>query len=175
MTVEYGVTYLLNGTPNDVMEYKVHPDYNTRTFQYDVGLVRVNTSMVFSATVHSIRLPYTRPATGTTSRIIGWGASFEGGPAMAALLAAEVNLISDTECRLVFGSKFLPSMLCAYTSGKDACQGDSGGPLVVNTELVGIVSWGIGCARPNLPGVYTDVLYVRNWVISNAHALEFNI
>ena len=51
------------------------------------------------------------------------------------------------------------NMLCAWANGTDGCQGDSGGPLVVkgNTPeeelLVGVVSWGLGCAEEEFPGV----------------------
>ncbi len=56
-------------------------------------------------------------------------------------------------------------MLCAGNlkhGGIDACQGDSGGPLVRHDAAghvveVGIVGWGVGCARPGDPGVYTQV------------------
>ncbi|TIU90217.1 MAG: trypsin-like serine protease, partial [Mesorhizobium sp.] len=68
-----------------------------------------------------------------------------------------------------YGGAITENMLCLgeKTGGKDSCQGDSGGPAVLMLEppqLVGIVSWGEGCARPDLYGVYTRVSAVKDWV-----------
>jgi hypothetical protein len=64
-------------------------------------------------------------------------------------------------------------MLCAGVSGggKDSCQGDSGGPIFnADGEQVGVVSWGIGCARASFPGVYSRVSGAIDWIESNACA-----
>ena len=61
----------------------------------------------------------------------------------------------------------------AVDGGMDSCQGDSGGPVAVrNVEdtdwlLMGITSWGSGCAQPGRPGVYTKVSNYLNWININ--------
>uniref|UniRef100_A0A3Q1IHJ5 Peptidase S1 domain-containing protein n=1 Tax=Anabas testudineus TaxID=64144 RepID=A0A3Q1IHJ5_ANATE len=64
------------------------------------------------------------------------------------------------------------NMMCAGlpAGGKDTCQGDDGGPLVIkqNSHWIqgGVTSFGIGCALPNLPGVYTRVSQYQSWINS---------
>ncbi|GIY83964.1 phenoloxidase-activating factor 2 [Caerostris extrusa] len=62
-----------------------------------------------------------------------------------------------------------PGFLCAGgEAGKDACTGDGGSPLVCTSNglwyVVGLVSWGIGCGQPGIPGVYINVLYYVDWI-----------
>ena len=52
--------------------------------------------------------------------------------------------------------------------GVGSCQGDSGGPLVCPSNnkwyLMGTVTGGVGCARPNRFAVYADVLALKTWL-----------
>ena len=63
------------------------------------------------------------------------------------------------------------SKMCGYLQGTDSCQGDSGGPLTVQEDgrwtIVGVVSYGIGCARPGYAGVYARVTNYLNWINQN--------
>ena len=64
------------------------------------------------------------------------------------------------------------------TGGKDSCQGNSGGPLVQYSEggnqgratLIGVVSWGRGCARSGSPGFYANVAHFRDWIKKHSSA-----
>lgn len=80
-------------------------------------------------------------------------------------------VIADDVCEDMYYALFYDydrRMMCAGLpeGGADACQGDSGGPLVADGVQVGIVSWGYGCARPEAPGVYTEVAHYADWVKS---------
>lgn len=102
---------------------------------------------------------------GSPVDISGWGDTSEFGGTPGTLQAATVNVIDDGTCGSDYGGDFDPStMVCAgfQSGGVDTCAGDSGGPLEApipsgGYRLVGITSWGEGCAEPGFPGIYTRV------------------
>ena len=116
-----------------------------------------------------------------TFTISGWGAASEGGAQQRYLLKATVPFVSDATCNsaaMYNGEVIATDEICAgYTAGGvDTCQGDSGGPMFrldANNAWVqvGIVSWGDGCARPNKPGVYSQVSYFSAAIKSAAASL----
>lgn len=97
--------------------------------------------------------------------VSGWGSTSETGSTVDTLRSAAVPVTDDATCASEYGSNFDPStMVCAgfQSGGADTCYGDSGGPMQVPLDdgdyrLVGITSWGAGCAEPNFSGVYTRV------------------
>lgn len=116
-----------------------------------------------------------------TFTVAGWGATTPDGPQSDLLREATVDFVDDETCAAAGGSyvDLVPEEeICAGVpeGGVDSCQGDSGGPLFrpdADGEIVqvGIVSWGEGCARPNKPGVYTQVSYFASTIASAAASL----
>jgi secreted trypsin-like serine protease len=117
-----------------------------------------------------------------TFTVAGWGATSEGGAQSRYLMKADVPFVSDPTCAGAGGSYsglIYDEEICAgymSTGGVDTCQGDSGGPMFKRNAAgqwvqVGITSWGIGCARPNAPGVYTEVRYFANDIRAAAQSL----
>jgi trypsin len=96
---------------------------------------------------------------GTQLRALGWGRTSENGKTSRFLMQATVPVLPDDFCVDTYPQFVKADMFCAgYEEGKvDTCQGDSGGPIVVQGKLVGVTSWGEGCARRNKPGVYVRI------------------
>lgn len=104
--------------------------------------------------------------------VTGWGRTTEGGSTSEKLQKAQVPYVESAICNGpdAYKGKVLPHMMCAgfRDGGVDSCQGDSGGPLVLKGKdgavLVGVVSWGEGCAQKLRYGVYTRVANFRGWI-----------
>jgi trypsin len=112
----------------------------------------------------------------------------KGGSLSSTLLKAKVTILANSICAGQYGSMTFvgANMLCAAAPGKDTCQvslsrdyflklyfteyfkiflqGDSGGPIFVNGVVVGITSYGYGCADPDYAGVYTRVSSYVGWI-----------
>ncbi|KAK8761462.1 hypothetical protein V5799_027269 [Amblyomma americanum] len=109
--------------------------------------------------------------------VSGWGTTREGGSLSMDLMAVSVPVTSDVNCALQYvqastltSAYDKQTMFCAGApmGGKDSCQGDSGGPAIQYSNgtavLVGIVSFGQGCARLTHAGVYTRVSNYIDWI-----------
>uniref|UniRef100_A0A3Q2PAP5 trypsin n=1 Tax=Fundulus heteroclitus TaxID=8078 RepID=A0A3Q2PAP5_FUNHE len=146
-----------------------HPDYNPRTQDSDIMLIKLSQPVVLNDYVRPAMLPSQCASAGTMCQISGWGnirPSDEGSRYPHKLQCLEVPLLSDDSCFNAYPFQITENMICAgyLEGGKDSCQGDSGGPMVCKGELQGVVSWGHGCAQRNKPGVYTKVCNYVSWI-----------
>lgn len=154
-----------------VAELIPHPDYNTLNSRNDIAIFRLASPLVFNQNVSAANIPPSGFETELTLKAIGWGTTTEGGSIPDPLQEVNVPFHTDGECRALYTlvSYIYKEMICAGEDGHDSCQGDSGGPLTSTdadgkTTLVGITSFGVGCARPRYPGVYTEVSYYSDWI-----------
>ncbi|XP_035244819.1 trypsin-3-like [Anguilla rostrata] len=146
----------------------VKTGYNYRTFDNDIMLLKLSHPAILNVNIQPALLPNSSspelPA-GTTCTVSGWGVtqiySYYLSP---ELRAVDVQVIDH--CWYYYYWRITDNMLCAGSpfGGKDSCQGDSGGPLICKGYLEGIVSWGISCANPYFPGVYTKVRNYVDWI-----------
>lgn len=156
------------GEIHRLRNYLVHEEYNNgdnRVWkQYDIALIWLVTPVMLSIYAYPIALSSTVPAAGSDVLVTGFGKNNQRGAALH-LQSVHLKIVNSSDCAAILGEKYITEVtLCAAADGKDACQGDSGGPLVQGNKLVGIVSWGKGCADRRYPGVYTNVVVLRKWI-----------
>jgi secreted trypsin-like serine protease len=155
-----------DGVEVPVSQVWIDPDYSMRNNTWDVAVLTLADPQPGRAVLPLVAQGQSAPyRAGTNATVLGWGDLRGDGDYAAVLHSVQVPLIADATCARDYpggaDGAFQPStMVCAgeqTTGGRDACQGDSGGPLVVAGRLVGLVSWGTGCAEAGHPGVYTRV------------------
>ncbi|XP_064114231.1 transmembrane protease serine 11D-like isoform X3 [Macrobrachium nipponense] len=157
-----------------IVEVIIHPEFSPRSdFSNDLSLVKLEKPVGFTSSIIPICLATLEddPLPSNATVVVGWGHTQSGGSWSRKLQSVSVAAISLEECQTLYEGTFVitPVMLCAYSPGKDACQGDSGGGLVRLASdgrwvLVGIVSFGKGCAEDNAPGVYARVSSFNSWI-----------
>ncbi|GAB3938314.1 serine protease [Kribbella albertanoniae] len=147
----------------------VHPAYSTTTNRNDFAVLTLTKPMTG---VPLLRLETSPRADrrGAVPTVYGWGDTNGTGPE-DTLQKLAVPDLGDATCLGIKGyaenGYTAAANICAgYLDGTgDACQGDSGGPLVMNGRLLGIVSWGRGCAEPQYPGVYAEIAPVAKTLL----------
>lgn len=161
----------------EVEETFFHPLHQWGSLSYDFALVK----LAEDSTAQTVALGEVSSTTllGAPMTVVGWGDITEGGASSDLLQIVEVPIVDRLTCQeqlRPFESIGAPltvdeTMFCAgvIEGGRDACQGDSGGPIFFNDpiygfQLMGVVSWGIGCARENLSGVYGEIGSARLWI-----------
>ncbi|KRX85185.1 Transmembrane protease serine 2 [Trichinella nativa] len=141
-----------------------HPFFNKSIRPaYDIAVLQLLKPAVENSSKSLVCLPTSDVAPGQKCIVTGWGRTVEGGSPSKMLQQIKVPILTNAECNAPsrYSGFVSPTMFCAGfdEGGRDSCQGDSGGPLVCEQdgiwELRGTVSWGIGCARPMRPGVYS--------------------
>ncbi|KAM9715737.1 polyserase-2 [Menidia menidia] len=179
--VSLGRQTLRGENPNEisrtVSRVIIHPGYGS-AYDHDIALLRLSSPVEFTAYVRPVCLAASGSvfSSGTASWVTGWGSVREGVPLPSpqTLQEVEVPIIGNRQCSCLNShDRITDNMICAglLKGGKDSCQGDSGGPLVSKQGSIwvqsGIVSFGFGCARPSLPGVYSRVSRYQSWIDSH--------
>ena len=173
--------YSPHGITLKMKDYHIHPKHRSFDYgdTYDFALIELQEKIDFKTSrlkpIEIITPEFAQMgglAEGKMTTVYGWGATTEDGRFPHILHEVSVPLVSRERGNASdsYDGRIDESMILAGIDegGKDACQGDSGGPLVLDEKgkklLIGVVSWGEGCARPNYYGVYSNVAVAYPWI-----------
>jgi len=149
-------------------------DYDSQSIDNDIAILRLEKDITFTDSIVPACLPTDKSKTyaGQAATVSGWGTTSSGGSTSDVLKETQVEILADSASQCTpYGNPLMSGKMCAYTQGTDSCQGDSGGPLVLKEDgrntLVGVVSYGNGCASPGFAGVYARVTHYLDWINTN--------
>jgi len=169
--------------------YVIHSNYQVGGVFNDIAVIKQQVPFDFGPNSFPVCLPKSDMCLTEKYKVkaTGWGKLVEGGSSPSKMQEIEQYIEKYGDCDWfmsnAFGNPFGHyltlheicaggRMLPGDNVWKDTCQGDSGGPLSymdgnnVGT-VMGVVSWGIGCARPGYPGMYTRVTNYLDWIYTN--------
>ncbi|WP_017667679.1 serine protease [Sandarakinorhabdus sp. AAP62] len=187
--VRLGNIDLKAATPMKIDRIILHGDYRRYgNKQHDIALLHLVHDTATRADIAAAAAPARLPGPRMRQlrpeddlKVTGWGHVSERkagatrsvtGAAMRSsqvLLEGQLRLLDESECRKVpdYVQTLNPGVLCVgpgTSAQQDSCQGDSGGPLTRQRILVGLVSTGVGCGRPGVPALYTNVAHYADWI-----------
>jgi len=166
LTVLVGTNDLQNGgTYYKVEKYFSHEKYNRPRFANDVAVIQVKGTIEFNDRVQPIEPSPDQVNDGDELTLTGWGRLRAGGALPKRLQIIKLKALSTKTCkRTSLGGNVHDSHICTFTRvGEGACNGDSGGPLVFKNKVVGVVNFGMPCAR-GAPDGYASVAYLYDWI-----------
>ncbi|XP_068005842.1 acrosin-like [Melanerpes formicivorus] len=178
-----GITYFNNPGPEaqlrHVRRILLHRGYDNDTMSNDIALLELDRPVQCGYHVQLACVPdaSVRVSELTNCWVSGWGSTrARSGHLPLGLQEAKVYLINLQVCNSSHwyaGAVHSHNLCAGYPQGRiDTCQGDSGGPLVCKAKnadyfwLVGVTSWGTGCARVRKPGIYTSTQHFYNWILA---------
>ncbi|XP_030572759.1 trypsin-3-like [Drosophila novamexicana] len=147
-----------------------HSEYTLRPITNDIGILLLKSEMQPNENFVAIMpLPDEHATAGLKCTVVGWGHAVENGPIPDEAVSADLTILPYEFCNTF--EEFREGMICAVSPRhftESPCQGDSGGPLICAGKVMGIVSFGFGCGKPEGAGFFTDVYYYRSWIERNA-------
>ncbi|XP_063247848.1 acrosin-like [Prinia subflava] len=186
MYVVIGATQLSQPGPGAVVrnikQVLMHHYYKQIDYSYDIALLQLDHPIQCSPYIQiaCVADPTLIVSEFDNCWVAGWGATTaRSQDSSDRLQEAKVQFIDLQLCNSSswYAGEIHPYNICAgYPQGTiDTCQGDSGGPLMCQDKkadywwVVGLTSFGKGCARPNYPGVYTSTQHFYDWIYYNMH------
>ncbi|PVI00749.1 extracellular trypsin protease [Periconia macrospinosa] len=162
------------GIVSGVLGVISNPDY--LPYDNDIAIIKLSNPIPEGNGISYASLPEagSDPVNNTMHTTAGWGLTVEDGwTGPQTLQYVDVPIVDRATCKKQYEDydEISENMVCAGfpQGGKDACNGDSGGPLITTgtKTVIGIVSWGLGCARPNYAGVYSRVSSQLDFIKAN--------